>query len=704
MIIYNKIVLDNFLSFYECNIIKFSKKSNILIGRNEAGKSKIFDAFLLLFQDKIYTKERGLIEFDHSGFVDPENGVKALPILNWKAKREHEDGDIEASLELYFTYTNPLNDDETNYILSKRIKFNKNIRGQWKFISVKKQLEFIEPDTGNTQCLTQNDELKIHIRSLFRDRLFPYLFYQGERRDEVLNIKTKTKFDQALKDLSNLEMFDLAERRTVTARSTIRKALDKKMNLSKQAERDQKDLIDSIKTLEKEQLSYEEKIKEKNNELKLSKSQNEKIEKKLSEVEEYAKCLDKIKGKENEKKSAQKSLDFVKDSIVEKVLDRWVLIDTTHFFQKFDEYIENEVEEHKFPPDIPIKLLREMLDSEKCEICGSDAQKNSPQYKSIYKWFEKASDAYGEQERELSKMRGYSEDRIKDIQKIDDEKRDYYEQIKDTKADIQKYKEELEYFTDQLKEIKPEGKTQQELESINYSELLSTRNDVNDDIKEIENDIILTKGRLLRSKDALIDLNKRSDKIIKESGDQGLVAQYQLIQKVEEATKQLSSKFREVTLSSISEAANKSYETMLEDALGIIGRLEINHNDGCIDILNSDGTKNLNPNTANTVVRDLAFMCGILEVANNHLKTSYPFIADAPTSDLDGTNLLNVIDGICKSFGQTIIMIKPEGFEDNSVESFGDRLKLLDSVDRVFHIDKRKQQSDTLQFTKVEEI
>ena len=52
------ITINNFLSYFESNEIEFSPMTTIVIGQNNTGKSKLFDAINFALYERVYDTEK----------------------------------------------------------------------------------------------------------------------------------------------------------------------------------------------------------------------------------------------------------------------------------------------------------------------------------------------------------------------------------------------------------------------------------------------------------------------------------------------------------------------------------------------------------------------------------------------------------------------------------------------------------------------
>ena len=86
------------------------------------------------------------------------------------------------------------------------------------------------------------------------------------------------------------------------------------------------------------------------------------------------------------------------------------------------------------------------------------------------------------------------------------------------------------------------------------------------------------------------------------------------------------------------------------------GEIIINEGVHVIDFKTKEPLRDFN--TAELVAQKLAVANSFLSLSENVKNKSYPIIADAPTSDFDSNNTINLTMNIGKSFDQMIILSK----------------------------------------------
>lgn len=84
--------------------------------------------------------------------------------------------------------------------------------------------------------------------------------------------------------------------------------------------------------------------------------------------------------------------------------------------------------------------------------------------------------------------------------------------------------------------------------------------------------------------------------------------------------------------------------------------------------VDENGIRILNINQGNIISIQLAVIAGILTVAQEQFGIQYPFITDAPVSDLGGDNKISTIKTMVTAFEQSVIIIKDDVSTKNKAD------------------------------------
>ena len=85
---FKKITITDFLSYFDKNEINFSGTTTVFIGKNNSGKSKLFDAFNWCLYNRVWDKSRNN---GKGGWISEDDSITELAsyILNNTAKFCH---------------------------------------------------------------------------------------------------------------------------------------------------------------------------------------------------------------------------------------------------------------------------------------------------------------------------------------------------------------------------------------------------------------------------------------------------------------------------------------------------------------------------------------------------------------------------------------------------------------------------------------
>lgn len=384
------IELNNFMCYSGTgNRFDFTEGINVIIGDNGYGKSKLYDGFYWVMFDQCFdtsTKK-----------FSPTNKLKQS-IISDKAISETEEGKITASVIL--TFHNPEKDNV--YILERRYSIKKD--GDTILENEKSEEIISQKDLSYMNARIVDDPLEIERikKYILPDNVKPYMWFQGEQVESIIDFNKSETLTDAINVLSNISRFDNIIKIADALEASSEKEYDKKRReLSKDKLRS-----DNL-SIYKEKL--EKKIKglvEEETQLKESLAiAEEKAESKLNKHEEAGL----IKEKDQKRKDLavnlsviQKEFDAEQINLHKKLFsNKWVLKGTENlieeFNQKFEKYnltklqrkaqfnakqeASREIKQKiqtRLPLDVPEPIhINRMLEEERCLVCDRDAPKGS---------------------------------------------------------------------------------------------------------------------------------------------------------------------------------------------------------------------------------------------------------------------------------------------------------------------------------------
>ena len=707
MLVYKKLHIYNFLSFYDSTEIQFDPKSNIFIGRNESGKSKIFDVFLWLIKNEIcYNKVNKQVD---KVYDSNHENVLYAPLLNHKALDECEKGE-EVTVEciLSFSHTDKEYRGDSlqyKYELSKSVTFKKDFNGNLKYLKNRAELILKDPNTGNVTPFNGLPSIREELRTLLKEDLYNYIFFQGERREKLLdiNVSKKTNFSKALNDISDIKTYKKAQEKIKEAKKTLSKEIRESNTKDSESKKELDVILSEISELEKK---IEENNSKLSGEFSKKKTASDLYKKRKAQLSKYRgldKLIQKLDIADRNKNIYNNNLSDLYEELPNKIFDTWLLDskDYVEIFESYEKICKNSQEKgDEYPPFIKEADCDEILENKKCKLCEHEFEEGDKHYNAIEKWKKLSSESYGNEFSELETLRDFAKERIQSISETKNEKQAYTNKVKAIQKKLKTIQTEIDDINSKIKKETPPNVEIKDLDIDELKESMkNARKELEDagkNIQSLENMIEYLEGNLKGKK-------TERNKIQKVSGDNINIEIQNIIDDVDIKATELLEIFQENMIEDIEEFANKSYKSMLSNSLGTVATLKIENKS--INAYDKNGILLQNENTGNLVIKDLAFMCGIIDAANAYNHTELPFVADAPTSDLDGLNLLSVLKSIPEVFGQTIIFVKPEGLDgDKAVIKFCEKLRENSSANKIYHIKKIKKDNARAQHTELVEL
>lgn len=389
-----KIELKNFMCFHgDTNVFEFTDGLNVIIGDNGYGKSKLYDAFHWVLYDEIFDATKK--QFIKTKFVK-EN------LVSDKAKFDST-GRIECSVKITF-----INYNDDLYALERKYFVNNN---KGNLISANNStIDFSRKEKLllNFRLLKSEEDKERVLKNILPDNIKPYMWFQGEQVESIIDFGESTSLTRAIDVLSNISEYDkiseIAEQLAKSSEKeygTERKKYLKDKDKSDELEEEKNDLEQKLSSLSEEELT----LKNTTNRLK---QDTEKLLLKLEDSTEINRLEVKKKSIYDDIESLSNEVKLKRISLKKKLFNRnWILKGTSQLQAKFaDKYsnyqsnrlsiiaeakakekIESEVLKKlqtRLPINVPEPIyVQKMLDEEKCLVCDRDAKKDSSPWKKI---------------------------------------------------------------------------------------------------------------------------------------------------------------------------------------------------------------------------------------------------------------------------------------------------------------------------------
>lgn len=360
--------IRNFLSYYGPNRFDFDKGANIILGQNNTGKSKLFDAFNWVLYDRAYKTEEGqwrdTRDWGHE-------------IANWKAQgecSERDSVDVEVSLSF--------EEDKFSYFLSRGICVERK-ENTWKCPAQSNvTLTVTDKVTSNVNDYYDLEAIE-QLRAIFPDNLSRYFLYQGESVNQIMSLRDKSAFKNALLSLSRIEVFEKANDYTDKVVRRTKKELDGKVEKDQKTQNQKLFLSGEIERLKAGLEKKKQEYQNESVEMEKAKHLLDKANEEISQYNECANLLNEIEQTKERLRLMNENRGTRIEGMRDKLLGIWMYAGTDRIWRGFaDLYAKNKIEQN-YPEPIRQVYIREMLNEELCKVCGRPAAEGSDEYRAI---------------------------------------------------------------------------------------------------------------------------------------------------------------------------------------------------------------------------------------------------------------------------------------------------------------------------------
>ena len=644
----------NYYGSYKDNLYEFTEGINIINADNNLGKSKFYNGFLWILDEKVY-------DSDDKRFWDASASYTRM--ASKKALREENTFFMGVRVEF-------INDDKT-YTVEKRVRFVKDDDG-WKTFP-----------TSSASRLEENDDMPILdvdaqqsvIRSLIPVDMEKYALLQGESMEKIVDLSTKDGLQQTINQLADigniLKMCELAKRMASHALSEAKgierkyakagSELEKKIERRDECQRWIDDADEKLKQAEKEFIE--------------AKATKEECGKEIASTSKRAKLRAEYDTEQAKLERMQKEKIEYALSVTWRLFDEnspWVLWGLKGEIDNFDknriEYLnaKRDSEIRRNPdillpegsPDAP--SLRRMLQTKMCEVCGRSLADDPEAFAHVKRILERPVQPMHATQNSLSQF-------FSDLQN----------NAGGYVRTIPNIEEEFNEFLDSIDELEDNIENQKSIVDAKLSELMAYG--VRDHTEE-EDAITLSKytqagNQMTKMEIAIRDFTNKiqiwtqqRDRLIKEINEQQNISEvdeaYQFATTLEnistlfEATKERI--FTEI-VDSLQTEVNIMYSRLTEGNQTSGGTLRFDRqNDGTVrvSVISASGEELTGNGTGFQRMKQLAIVMSIISSKLENKHFDYPFISDAPFSEFSFNFINNFFNIAPHVFTQSIIMIK----------------------------------------------
>ncbi len=680
--IIESIELRNFMCYSGENRFDFTEGMNVVIGETGYGKSKLYDAFYWAVFDQCFESDD-----EHRRFMPTKHF--GLAIISDKTIHETEEGLIEAMVRITFKNL----EKGRAYIIERRLSATK-----------RNGLVTVDPESRETVIDKEFDYMQGKVvtnpvdidrikKSILPDNIRPYMWFQGEQINSLIDFSKSTSLSQAINVLSNITRYDKVRELAV---SLEKSAQDEYQRKARAQSRDHSK--SSQLEVERQRLTERLDYEQRNEVAKRDTlgSADEAIQRLMGQLQDAERMRD-LDSKLREK---ERALDEVVEDEKRERIDlhkkmftrHWVLKGTESLLDKYtakfakyervrlDRYAEAQARlkaenllKQEFQTRLPINVpepmyVHQMLADQKCLVCNRPAEEGSEAWHSIKALLDRTAADVKELEPEAMtkhdfgadfkklQQNGYAMERI--IQRIDSDMRSTLQQLKRLEKRRKGHAEDLIKISNEMHSMQA-GTSLDPTQAKNiYNEFLAKQ----DLLKRFQTEV----GRSERTIEQLRDQIKAIDKELS-----GLVAgelpayledKKRVLEEFAIVAKSTRDRVFQKLVKQLEDEANAHYNEMTQDNLsvrGIVRLVESTKGNFTPRLEKSDGSLMSLPNNSNILLIKLATIMAIVSAKQGSRDTDlYTLITDAPMSVFGEDYTIGFCKTVSRVYRQSIIMSK----------------------------------------------
>jgi DNA sulfur modification protein DndD len=667
------IKLKNFQCYFgDEHEINFTTGLNIITGSIASGKSKLFDAFYWVLNDKIFVTGKDWVSTKNLG----------ISLVSDKAKYESENIDdlIETSVEIVVSTlsgksSNPIEYTiKRQYLISRKSMNDCFDANNWNASPPTLTVEYVNAKNSNNE-IAQGQEAREIIESLFPSKISPYIWFQGEALDKLIDFDNKGTIRTAIDYISYVPLYKTM--------NNIISIVDNK--IANTARKEIGKLSGNVKLYN----LLSQQIEEKNNSISNNKSlleaklitlreyteQMESVELALTALAEFPKLSEEKIKISNDLVNINNDIERLDINERKRFSSLWMLYGAKSLFQtaadrliEFEDYRQSLIsKEYELPLDVPGDVyLNKMLKNEMCMICDRPAKEDSEAYTNIKaKLNRKTRPEYLTPENEQinsevltfkAKLGSLS----RNYDRIKDDIIDHRKKLNDFIEERKKYNEKLQSVNDEIDKLYTKR-------GIDVSEGAQTHRNKHGEYKTL-NDVVRNLNRKIETyraslRDAEMQISKlemEQSKIQRVNSDVNVIEE-----EIAKYTKYLANHISEIEkneydklIDQIESEANLNFEEITSVNRTIDGIIKIDRETFRVLNVDEDGRELQNYNTGHYTLMKMCIINAIISLTNEYKDASYPFITDAPTSNLDDKATFAYLESISGTFEQSIVITK----------------------------------------------
>ena len=653
-----QIKIQNFLSYFTETVFDFAPTTTIILGQNNTGKSKLFDAINWTIYERVYDTLKELWIYDI-------HEISEL-ILNKRARLEGE----KENQAILSTRTELSIDDGAERIKICREYSYNFINKNYSFANSNLSIT-VQDFISGKPYFYEGQDASSFLSQKFSRHISDFFLFQGEAGSRILKLQKGNLFRTAVRQIARLGIFEESVEFARRFEESAKLKITKQMNKNKKEKEEIDSLELDISKLEDEIQNLQDEKEELLEIRNKCQEEFDLISEKVESMKEFESYLrDKKQLEENRKRIEQQAKDA--DSIKATISEDAVFYKVLKKISSFKSFYQNLADEGKVPPSIPIYEIKKALTSPKksCPICNGDLSENSegrkfaesclPNYDAdrLGKYLTTLNSAMGYYEEEISKIPEILRNKLEEKSRIEKLKSSYTQNLKQLDEQLEQIN-----ITNQCNE---EKKQELELAKSTYRTKEALLENAKTNLYKIVGKLEDKQKEFDLKKKELNSKIRATDDDVDDSDKVALT----YAEKIHDAMKRLNQVVQTTTYKEIESRANEYYHEMTEENASLVGSVKIDINNSDIYTVDENGNKIQNINQANRISIQIAVIAGILTIASEQFEIQYPFVTDAPVSALGGDNKTPTIKTIIKAFDQAIIILKDDAntFSDGEDE------------------------------------
>jgi DNA sulfur modification protein DndD len=696
--IIESIELHNFMCYSGENRFDFTEGMNVIIGDNNHGKSKLYDAFYWAMFDQCF--DTGLKKWMPTRHFGKD-------IISDKAIHEAEYGIVRAVVRVTFKNL----EKGQAYIIERRLTAVKREDGTIADKESEETVLFKEFDFMQGKVITNPAEVDRIKKHILPDNIRPYMWFQGEQVESIIDFSHSSSLTQAINVLSNITRYDQVRELALSLEKSANEEYQRKARTqSKDQGRSEelairrKSLVERLDLLEKEELNKRDTLSE----------ADEATQRLMGQFEDASRMRD----LDVRQKSAERLLDEVsEDEKRERIAlhkkmftQQWVLKGTAHLLEeynanKYSKYektrlqrfaeaqarlkVENQLKEEfqtRLPINVPEPMyVNQMLENEICLVCNRPAEKDSEAWNSIKALLDRAMAKVEELEpKSLTKhdfssdfkrlqQNGYAMERV--ISRIDSDIKSTFQNLRRLEKRRKGHAEDLLKITEEMNSMKA-GTSLDPTKAKNIVNELQAKQDL---IRRFQSELSRAENNIDSLKEQIKAIDIEMSGLVSGEMPAYLNEKKRVLEEFAIVAKSTRDRVFDRLVKQLEAEANKHYHEMMQGnqgVRGIIRLVESTKGNYTPRLTDENGNPLGQLNTGNIILIKLATIMAIISARQGSRDTDlYTLITDAPMSVFGEDYTIGFCKTVSHVYRQSIIMSK-EFYKNENL-----RRELLDSPD-----------------------